>query len=224
MPDYSHSKIYKIIDNTNGNIYIGSTTQSLSQRLGGHKREYKRYCNGRHNFVSSFEILKNDNYEIVLIEEVNCENKEQLHKIERKHIETNKCVNLYIPTRTKEEYYESNKDEKKEWNKEYYESNKDKILEKNKEWYEANKDKILEYNVLNKDKIKQKHKEWCEANKDKIKQKQKEYYEENKDKYKKEYNKEYYEANKDKYKEYQRLYREKKLNPHPTDAIDDRPL
>ena len=41
MTDYSKGKIYKIIDNTNGKIYIGSTVQTLQGRLLGHKTEYK---------------------------------------------------------------------------------------------------------------------------------------------------------------------------------------
>ena len=135
MPiDYTHSKIYKIIDNTNGNIYIGSTTQSLSQRLGHHTRHYKRYCNGKCGYMSSFDIIKNMSYEIILIEEVNCNNKEQLHKIEREHIEANECVNLNIPSRTKKEYKEANKDTIKEYHKEYNDLNRDKIREYKKQY------------------------------------------------------------------------------------------
>ena len=133
MPiDYTHSKIYKIIDNTNGNIYIGSTTQSLSQRLGNHTKDYKRYCNGGFHFVSSFEIIKNGNYEIILIQEVNCSNKEQLHKIEREHIEANECINLRIPSRTQKEY--------KDAQKKYRDENKNRMKEYQKK-YREDKDK-----------------------------------------------------------------------------------
>jgi len=153
MPiDYSHSKIYKIVDNTNGNIYIGSTTQSLSQRLGHHTRQYKRYCNGKCGYMSSFDIIKNMSYEIILIEEVNCNNKEQLHKIEREFIEGNKCVNLNIPTRSQKEYIEYQKEYKeanieaikkyqKEYKKQYYDLNQDKIKNIKKKYYEDNKKK-----------------------------------------------------------------------------------
>ena len=50
MPDYSKSKIYKIIDNTNGNVYFGSTTQSLAQRLAGHTNGYKYHLNGKQSY------------------------------------------------------------------------------------------------------------------------------------------------------------------------------
>ena len=39
-------KIYKIIDNTNSNVYIGRTTRTLNQRLREHKNDYKTNPNG----------------------------------------------------------------------------------------------------------------------------------------------------------------------------------
>ncbi len=59
MPDYSKSKIYKIIDKSNNDIYIGSTVIELDKRLNKHIRDYNRYLNGKMNFISSFDILKN---------------------------------------------------------------------------------------------------------------------------------------------------------------------
>ena len=174
MPiDYTHSKIYKIIDNTNGNIYIGSTTQKLTQRLGEHTRQYKKYFNEKFRYVSSFDIIKNGNYEIILIEEVNCNNKEQLHKIERMHIEANECVNLRIPSRTKKEYYNANREEIIEKQKEYYKANIEEIKEYKKQYSK-------EYRDVNGDKIKEYSKEYRDANKDTIKEYKKQYYEDSK--------------------------------------------
>ena len=100
MPDYSNSRIYKIVDNTNGNIYIGSTTQSLSRRLAKHVGCYRSYLNNTSNFMTSFKIIENKNYDIILSEEVNCENKV--------------CVNKNITIRTHKEsskiYRENNKE------------------------------------------------------------------------------------------------------------------
>lgn len=44
-----------------------------------------------------------ENCEIVLLESVNCNSKEELLARERWFIENNKCVNKYIPFRTPEE-------------------------------------------------------------------------------------------------------------------------
>jgi hypothetical protein len=110
MPNYKLGKIYKLIDNTNGNIYVGSTCEPmLSRRLAGHVKSYKAWQNGKYNYVTSFEVIKNNNYDIVLIEAFPCNDKEELHKKERYFIESMKCINKYIPTRTG-----------KESNKEYY--------------------------------------------------------------------------------------------------------
>ena len=59
-------KIYKIIDNTNGNIYIGSTVQPLSKRLVGHRSSYNQYIKGK-KYVKSCDIIKNNNYNISYI-------------------------------------------------------------------------------------------------------------------------------------------------------------
>ena len=131
MIDYSKGKIYKIVCNTTGLIYIGSTVQDyLCNRLAGHKQKYKRYLKGKNHFVTSFDIIKNDNYKIILIENYPCNSKEELHREERKYIETIKCVNKYIPSRTKTEYRktESFKNNYLEWRK----KNKDNIIEKKK--------------------------------------------------------------------------------------------
>ena len=37
---YLNGKIYKLIDNTNNNVYIGSTCNSLKDRLKGHRDKY----------------------------------------------------------------------------------------------------------------------------------------------------------------------------------------
>ena len=67
MVNYQLGKIYKIVDNTNGNIYIGSTCKPyLSSRLAGHKADYNNYLLGLRQHITSFEILKNGDYNIVL--------------------------------------------------------------------------------------------------------------------------------------------------------------
>lgn len=45
-------RIYMIYDNTNDNVYIGSTTNTLKQRLQKHETSYKRYLKGNYHYVS----------------------------------------------------------------------------------------------------------------------------------------------------------------------------
>jgi hypothetical protein len=113
-------KIYKIIDNTNGNIYIGSTTQTLNQRLNEHKCDYNRYLNNKiRKHCTSSEIIKNNNYKFEIIKYVVFEDRKELHQRERYYLENNICVNKFIPSRTKQQYYCNNKDYIKEFKKEY---------------------------------------------------------------------------------------------------------
>jgi hypothetical protein len=131
MSKYNNSKIYKIIDNSNGNIYIGSTIEKyISNRLGGHVKAYKKYLNNKHNYITSFEIIKNGNYVIVLIENVNCETKEQLHARERYYIESMNCVNIKIPARSRHEHNIQYKDEILQKRKEYRNKYKDEIAKR----------------------------------------------------------------------------------------------
>ena len=161
--DYSKSKIYKIVCDTNGLLYIGSTVQKLCKRLSGHRDKYKRYLEGKSNFITSFDIIKNNNYKIILIENYPCNSKEELEREERKYIESIECVNKNIPTRTDKEYRITNKHKIKERNKEYKLNNKDKIKEQKKEYYEKNKDKLKENYEKKKDKILEKRKEKIEC-------------------------------------------------------------
>ena len=120
MPDYSKGKIYRIVCNNTGDQYIGSTCCTLSQRLSQHKSEYKKYLNGnKKHIVTSFQIIEKNNYEIVLIEYVNCSDKNELHQRERYYIENNKCVNKYIPLQTDREYYLKNIEKRREQNENY---------------------------------------------------------------------------------------------------------
>ena len=106
MPDYSNGKIYKIVCNITGEQYIGGTIQKLSHRLTQHVR----HKNTDKKYKSKDIILRGD-YQIILIENYPCTNKEELERKEREHIESNICVNKIIPTRTDKEWREEHKEE-----------------------------------------------------------------------------------------------------------------
>ena len=56
---YQRGKIYKLISNQTDDIYYGSTIEkTLSNRLGGHRSQYKLWLNNKSNYVTSFEIIK----------------------------------------------------------------------------------------------------------------------------------------------------------------------
>ena len=132
--DYSKGVIYKICckDVSITDVYVGSTTNFVNR-----KRKHKSNCNNENQKVYQF-IRDNGgwgNWDMVLIEECNCENKLQLLKKQREHMENlNSTLNSNIPTRTqkeyKEEYRKNNKETLSKYSKERYAKNKDKLTEK----------------------------------------------------------------------------------------------
>jgi hypothetical protein len=188
MVNYELGKIYKIVCNETGLIYIGSTAQKyLSTRLGEHKRSYKSNLDGKYPYITSFKVIGGGNFDIILLENCSCKDKYELQARERHYIETLECVNKFIPNRTRKEYREDNqniikkyrKDNKekiKEQTKQYYELNKDKIKEQTKQYYELNKDKIKQYTSSNIEKKQEHSRQYYETNKEKTKEKNRQYY------------------------------------------------
>ncbi len=197
--DYNNGKIYKIVSNQTDKVYYGSTCSPLFKRLYQHKVNYKSYQNGKYCNTTSFEIVKYDDCEIILVEKFPCESKEELYARERYYIENNNCVNKIVIGRTKSQWYNDNKETIKEQRKQYREDNKETIKEQQKQWYNDNKEQIKEqkkqwYND-NKETIKEQKKQWYNDNKEQIKQ----YQHDNKETIK-EQKKQWYEENKEKLK------------------------
>ena len=140
MPDYSNGKVYKIVCDTTKNTYIGSTTLRLCQRLAQHKKDLIAYSQNKKRYSTSYEILENGNYQIVLLENVNCDNREELLQRERFYIENMECVNRCIPIRDKVEKKEIHKIS----NQQYEEKNKESIKERKQNYYQTKKEYIQE--------------------------------------------------------------------------------
>ena len=163
MVNYKNGKIYKIECGITGMVYIGSTTkETVAQRLSEHVSKYKRWLRlekAATNY-SSFEIIKNGNYKIYLIELFPCNSKDELTSREGELIRQFKldltCVNNNVAGRTKHEYEIENKSKRSEKSKEY------RIL---------NKDKIEALRIRNNDKMVKYRSDYYAENKDKIKEK-----------------------------------------------------
>ena len=127
MPDYQKGKIYKLVSDHTDEIYIGSTCQQyLCNRLGTHVRDFKKGIN-RCTCKKLFEL---GDVKIILIENVPCNSKDELHKRERYYIESMKCINKYIPGRTVAENYQDKKEHYKKKSNDYYYANKEEIIAK----------------------------------------------------------------------------------------------
>jgi len=214
---YQKSKIYKLVSDSSDLVYYGSTICKLTTRLAKHRNDYKRFINGKRKYkISSFELIKVEDAQIILVENYPCNNIEELRARERFYIENNDCVNKCIPNRTRKEYIKDNQDEITKYKTEYYQDNKEVINKKHKEYYQDNKEKVLEtqkkWRINNTDKKAETDRIYRENNKQKIRERDKLYYENNKQKLI-DKSKEWYQNNKDKKKEY-----DKKRNENNKDA------
>ena len=115
MVNYQNGKIYKIEDLAGAMCYIGSTTKDyLSKRMVEHHRAmYKRWqtVKGGKNFsvFKLFEKYGMDGCRIVLVELCPCDSRDELLKREAHYIRTSDCVNIHVPDRKPQEYYDDNK-------------------------------------------------------------------------------------------------------------------
>ena len=212
MVNYQNGIIYRLVSNTCEGQYFGSTANELRVRKNGHKKDWKQWKKGKHNYITYMKLYeqseKPEDVKILWVEDYPCNSKRELEARERVYIENNECLNKNIPTRSNKEwyktYYKANKDTIREKHKNYYEANRDTIREKSKDYREANKKRLREnnknYYKANKDTLREKKKEYYEANKDTLREKYKKYYDDNK-KTLREKCKAYYEANRDKIRE-----------------------
>ena len=117
MPNFQNGKIYSIRSHQTDKIYIGSTTQPLAVRFGGHKR---MNCTSR-------EILVFDDAYIELIELFPCASKMELNRREGEIIRELDCVNKQIAGRTHAEWREDNKESIAEQRKQYWHTHKNRL-------------------------------------------------------------------------------------------------
>jgi hypothetical protein len=125
-------KIY-LIEDINDLRYVGSTKQDLNKRLSEHKSDKK----SNRNTCSSNQL----NLYNCIITELECCDESSRREREQYWIDTIDCVNQYNTVFDSKEYYEKNKEQKKEYSKEWREKHKDY----NKQYYQKNKEYFKEY-------------------------------------------------------------------------------
>lgn len=93
--------IYKISSPTCEQVYVGSTKNSITERFWYHKSNYKKYCEGRNSYCSSYEIIDKDyeNVKIELLEECSSENRKDRERYWIRNLDTINIKKL----KTKEE-------------------------------------------------------------------------------------------------------------------------
>lgn len=174
MPDYSKGKIYKIVADTDEEYkpYVGSTIQTLANRMSSHRGCYKR---GIFDY-SSFDLFERfgvDKCKIFLIEDYPCKTFEQLISRERYWFDTIECCNKRKPFITEEEF--------DKYRKKYKETNKEQIFEKNKIYRDEHKEHYKKYFDERKEELAKYRKKYYQENKEQFAKKSQIYRESNKE-------------------------------------------
>ena len=144
-------RVYSIAlkDDLNTPLYVGSTIRQLSYRWSEHKKDYKRWIDGKGHFKSSFALSDQygiDTLDIILIKEYIVVDKRHLQALEQLWISKFKIKTqdaaFRINRLSDRQRYLENREHILKRNDEYRERNKDAVKEKAKEYRESNKDMI----------------------------------------------------------------------------------
>ncbi len=117
--------IYLLYDDE-GRCYVGKTVD-IHNRLKQHR------C--KSNLTRSRYLNEDFKCEVI----VECDDEDELAKLEQTYFDYykdsygDKCVNCIRPLQSKNQYYETHKEELKQYQKEYRETNKEKISEQKKQ-------------------------------------------------------------------------------------------
>ena len=144
--------VYKIVskDENINEIYVGSSV-NFKSRLQSHKCDC--YNVKRNNYNSKvYQFIREhggwDNWNMIKIIDIDCEDKSELRYYEQLYISSLKpklnCNKSYTTEDDRKEYFKEHYQQNKDKIKEYNEKNKEKIKENMKEYYQQNKDKLKE--------------------------------------------------------------------------------
>ena len=146
MPNYQEGKIYKIYNTINDDIYVGSTTLKLCERMRDHRYCIKDYRKKYRLLYQAFREHGVEHFYIELIEKCPCNDKEELRKKEGEYIRQLKStLNQCIAGRTRKEYVEDNKEQIAIKLKEYYEDNRERIAIRTKKYQALRKEDVREW-------------------------------------------------------------------------------
>ena len=130
--NYNNSKIYIIKNSVNDSIYIGSTTQTLSQRVAQHRKATRNPQANKFKIYRTMLDLGIENFFVELIEYYSCNTQEELRRREGQVIkEFQPDLNKQVAGRTLQEYRKDFAEEIKE--KDRIRGKSEKVLQKRRE-------------------------------------------------------------------------------------------
>jgi hypothetical protein len=135
--------IYKVVNDIDDKIYVGSTELKLNDRYNHHKSECRNGSKKKvHIHMRNVGI---DHCRIELIEEVEVKEKEELYEEEQKYITELK------PKLNKNKAYTElkGKQYQQQYNQQYYREHADEIKQHNQQYNQQHADEIKQYKQQN---------------------------------------------------------------------------
>jgi len=129
--DYTHGRIYKILNYIDDACYVGSTCQPLAKRMAAHRYNAIEAKKRHLPLYMKMNEYGHENFYIELIEAYPCGNSEELRKREGQFIREFGTLNNLIAGRTSQEN-----------SREYHQNNRETILARKKEYREANRERL----------------------------------------------------------------------------------
>jgi hypothetical protein len=152
MPNYLNGKVYAIRSHQTEQVYIGSTVERLSARMGKYRALYNKYKDGEGCYYSCFKILDHADAYIELLAKHECLCREELDQYKGDYIRSEpNAVNKIRDEDTeqlrerKKKYREDNAEKIKAREKLYYQANREKIKQQVRIYKQNNVEKIRDY-------------------------------------------------------------------------------
>ena len=141
---YANGKIYSIRSLSHPEeVYIGSTCMPLHKRLHSHRASFYMWrrpvTRKNPGYMSSFEMIKYDDHYIELVENFPCDSKDVLRRREGQVIRETDCINRRVEGRTREEWYQDNKEHVCAKTRKWQQNNPERRKAKDQACYQANK-------------------------------------------------------------------------------------
>lgn len=180
MVNYQNGKIYKIVNDVDDQIYVGSTTQKLYKRIDGHKQKAKKPNHEGSKLLDLMSELGPDHFKIILLEEYPCQNSEQLRAKEDFWMrKLNASLNINNAVHNAEEYNAIHKERDAKVYKEWATRNKEArsiYMKDYRKSYDKEKKRVQDklYREQNKEKIAEMKRKWYEEHKDEVNAKRRE--------------------------------------------------
>ena len=137
--DYSQGKIYKITNDYNNDIYVGSTCDTLVKRFSYHKKDMSHEKKFHLPLYKLMSEIGFDRFRIELIENFPSQDKYELRQKEGHYIRQLGTLNKVIAGRDYQEWYKQYKTDNNEKisgvKHDYYIKNKSELNSKNKDYY-----------------------------------------------------------------------------------------